>query len=324
MLTEKEYDVYFASCVEDGGIYHYKLLKNGEFVFCQKTDCDRPMYFVIHDYRMDVILRSPFEFERNSGYISYELDENGNLVHPSAICSTKGECACHLSWFKNKLYVTNYLSGNVFCSDGSLCSHEGHSIHRTRQEAAHTHCILPAPDQLCLMVTDLGMDQIILYNENLNPLFIQNTSPGSGPRHLVCMEDGYVACVNELECSVSVYRYTEQKLNWIETLPLLERQKTEEDLGAAIRYHRGYLYASTRGADRITCFLWENGHLKRMDSVSCGGNSPRDFFLLENWLICMNEKSSTVTVFKIDENGKLRKTENAELEIPNVLCGASA
>lgn len=103
-----------------------------------------------------------------------------------------------------------------------------------------------------------------------------------------------------------------------------ETQKTEEDLGAAIRYHRGYLYASTRGADRITCFLWENGHLKRMDSVSCGGNSPRDFFLLEDWLICMNEKSSTVTVFKLDENGRLKKIKNTELEIPNVLCGASA
>lgn len=320
-MAEQGYEVYFASCTEAGGIYHYRLQEDGSFTFLQKTDCDRPMYAVIRDGQIHVLLREVFPDRRESGYVSYELDENANLYRPAPLRGTKGICACHLTWFREKLYMTNYLSGSIFSSAGKLRIHHGNSIHPLRQETAHTHCVIPAPDDTCLMVTDLGCDRIVLYNETLELLSETSASPGAGPRHLVCMGQDFVACVNELECSVSVYRYQDKILQRLETLPLLEREVQEGDLGAAIRYRNGILYVSTRGADVISVFSWDGCHLKRKMIAGCGGSSPRDFFLAGKWLICTNEASSTVTRISLGEDGLPDGKAETVLEIPNVFCG---
>ena len=320
-MAEQGYEVYFASCTETGGIYHYRMEKDGSFTFLQKTDCDRPMYAVIWDRRIHILLREAFPDRKESGYISYEFDEKADLCNPSPLSGTKGICACHLTWFHGKLYVTNYLSGSIFSSAGKLRIHHGSSIHLLRQESAHTHCVIPSPDHTCLMVTDLGCDRIVLYDETLEPLSEVSASPGAGPRHLACMGQDFVACVNELECSVSVYRYRDKTLEWLETQPLLERTVQEGDLGAAVRYRNGMLYASTRGADVISVFSWDGCHLKRKVIADCGGRSPRDFFLAGKWLICTNEASSTVTRIPLGEDGLPTGKAETVLEIPNVLCG---
>ena len=94
MTHSRHFDVYVASCTPSGGIYHYKL-HDSHLELAEITPADRPMYMVIEEKKMYVLLRAPFE-NRESGVVVYEIDDNGKLMNPSAIQSTKGEVACHI------------------------------------------------------------------------------------------------------------------------------------------------------------------------------------------------------------------------------------
>ena len=47
--------IYILSCEKTGGIYHY-LFKDGGFEFVDKTPLDRPMYAVIRDNTINVLV----------------------------------------------------------------------------------------------------------------------------------------------------------------------------------------------------------------------------------------------------------------------------
>ena len=72
------FHMYVASCVPDGGIYHY-LYKDGVLQLLSKTDADRPMYLTLADNRMYAVLREPFADNANSGVCYWEVDADGNL-----------------------------------------------------------------------------------------------------------------------------------------------------------------------------------------------------------------------------------------------------
>ena len=86
---------------------------------------------------------------------------------------------------------------------------------------------------------------------------------------------------------------------------------------AAIRYHKGYVYVSNRGHDSIACFKAIEDKLVLIDIVNSGGNSPRDFNIFEEHLICANEDSDNVTVFAL-KSGRLAELSKISLKKP--LC----
>ena len=53
---------------------------------------------------------------------------------------------------------------------------------------------------------------------------------------------------------------------------------------------------SNRGLDTISVLKNQNGKLVYKDTYSCNGNFPRDFDIIENYIICTNEKSDSITV----------------------------
>ena len=73
------YHLYFASCVRNGGIYHYTL-QGGTLCSKSRTVCDRPMYIYAEKGGLLALLRQPFTDSQNSGLISFTLDEEGNPI----------------------------------------------------------------------------------------------------------------------------------------------------------------------------------------------------------------------------------------------------
>lgn len=311
--------IYVASCVQGGGICHYKMHENGGLEYIGKTVCDNPMYMIINEKHMYILLREPFEDSSDSGLAAYEIDEHGELCNPSEIISTKGKCACHLCRFEGNIYGVNYLSGSVFNENGITRTHLGHGIRKDRQEMAHPHYISATPDGKYLMVADLGVDQIYIYDKALQLQSTAKLTEGAGPRHLIVLDEAHVACVNELECSVTILAYEEGKL-MVESTVSATTLSTAQATSAAIRFVKPYCYVSTRGTNRITSFLVEHGHMNLLEEVSCQGESPRDFAIIGDFLYCANEASDTVTVFSV-EKGRLTPLPDKTLNgVPRALC----
>ena len=310
--------IYVLSCCENGGIYGFHLenniLRQTEFV-----PADRPMYAVISNGRLYAILKQPFENSKNSGIISYQINENGQLSDPSSLLSTLGEGGCHLCVNKEQIYAVNYSSGSVIKLPDKKVVHKGCSIDKDRQEAAHTHYVTVSPDQKYILVTDLGLDKIMIYDSELNLRSETNTVPGAGPRHLAFSEDKeYCYCVNELNSTITVYRYSEGRLTLLNSYKTLPENSTCINYPAAIRVSEGYVYVSNRGHNSISCFQVKGSLLELKSNWDCGGDFPRDFNITDKFLICANERDNSVTVFWIKSHTELELVQKISVE--KALC----
>ena len=311
--------IYILSCETNGGIYHY-LFENGEFQFVEKTSLDRPMYAIIRDNKMYVILREVDTKTHFGGILSFDIAENGSLINPTNTENTNGIVPCHLEVLRNNKYVVNYLSGNIVKINEKTVTHSGKGVHPTRQEAPHTHYVCASPDKKYILCTDLGSDKIFVYDENLNEKHSVKFPDGSGPRHLCFSDDAqYLYCVNELSNDVSV-------LEWNNGAPILKNTYSAipdfkgQSTAAAIRIKGECLYISNRGADTISRFKIVGDKLELLENTYCGGKGPRDFNIIDDYIICTNENSNDVMVLKI-ENGKPVLT-GERLEIGCPLCVA--
>ena len=304
---------YIASCEEDGGIYLCEYRDNEAFVI-RKTPLCKPMYMTCHNGKLYVILRESFA-DKSSGIISYEI-VNDELKNPSDIVSTKGLVACHLCVIEDNVYCVNYLSGNVIRLPDRVVFHSGKSIVPKRQDMPHTHYI-NSFDGKYLLCCDLGTDEIYTYDKNLSELARVSVPKGHGARHLT-YKDGYAFCANELKSTVSMFEYSDGILKYMDTYDALPVGTDVESTIAAIRAKDNFVYVSNRGHDSISVFEIKDRKINLVQCVNCGGESPRDFNIFGNLLICANEKSDNVTFFEI-RNGIPTKIKT-ELNIKSPLC----
>ena len=307
-------ELYIASCCPDGGIYHCRL-EDGRVEQLDFTPCDRPMYLAVSGRILYALLREPFQ--GSSGLIKYEIRKDGSLKQADDVVSTHGKCACHLAVEGDDIYCVNYLSGNVVLLPDQIAAHTGKGVHPKRQEAPHTHFVCVTPDKNYVLVTDLGTDRIVTYNRKLNRISETKLPDGKGPRHLAFSEDGTIVfCVNELSSDVSVLNYRDGKLSLCKTFSALPADFCGESTAAAIRVYKGKVYVSNRGHDSITCFDICGKELVFQQCVPCGGQSPRDFDIIGEHIICTNENSDNVTLFELNP---LRQCGN-EIKIKAPLC----
>lgn len=278
--------LFGTDCAGNGGIYCFAL-KNGQPVLCGHTQLPLPMYTVLKNQTAYVLLRGPKG--QNGSLVTAPILANGRLGPFSQPVSTKGQVPCHLCVSKGEVYVANYISGNVVKMPGTVVCHSGHSVHPTRQTAAHTHFVLPTPKEDYILCVDLGLDTVFVYTRELQPVSSAKVPPGSGCRHFVFSRDGaWLYCVNELSSDVSVFSYSSGRLTYRATYQAFAAPPANST-AAAIRLCGNYLYLSHRGANCISRFEAENGRLHFIENTPCGGESPRDFDILNNYLYIANE-----------------------------------
>lgn len=315
MIHSQHCKFYIASYHKEGGIYLCEY-ENGCAQILSKTEANLPMYLAVSDGKMYAILRQPFSHNNTSGLISYDIAKDSSLNNPSEIVSTNGIVACHLTVFDGEVYCVNYLSGSVVKIPDVEVVHTGSGPQSPRQDMPHTHYI-NSFDGKYLICTDLGTDTLYVYDKNLNEIHRAKVPTGHGARHLA-YSNGYVYCVNELESSVSTFKYSDGKLEYVTTVNALPDDFDGVSTTAAIRVSGDYVYVSNRGHDSISVLKIDNGIPRLIRTVDCGGASPRDFNIFGDLLICTNENSNNVTFFEIG-NGIPQKIDT-ELKIENPLC----
>ncbi|MQY09057.1 lactonase family protein [Actinomadura macrotermitis] len=221
---------------------------------------------------------------------------------------------CHLAVSPDgrRLLVASYTAGTValqrldaagaFDGDPAIFAGSGSGPVTDRQEGPHAHHVLWAPDGTVLS-TDLGADLIRAFRAEdggLRPAGETRLPAGYGPRHMALHPSGHLYLVAELAPRVLAFA---PGASYAELKPLGEWSRPE-GLGAAIKLgaDAAHLYVSTRGADTISTYRVVEGGaaLEPLGEVPCGGHWPRDLHVAGDRLYVANERSGTVTAFRLD------------------------
>ena len=313
-------NLYIASGGDGGGIFHCVLHSDGFLALLKKTDLPHPMHLAASSNRLYVLLRHPFPGKEESGLTELPIREDGSLGRPGPILSTKGTVACHLCVWDGAVYAANYLSGSVIRMPDLLRMHTGCGPDKKRQEGPHPHFVSPSPDGDHLLATDLGTDSIITYDKWLHPRFTAQVPKGHGARHLAFSADGsLVYCVNEMASTVTVFSYQKGELYPLQTYSTLPYGFSGDRSAAAIRRIDGNLYVSNRGHDSIAVFKIAGNGLEKCQWVGCGGSWPRDFDVFGEWLICANERSDNITVFRRHYNDLIKQPGELQIQAPSCI-----
>ena len=263
-----------------------------------------------------------------------------SLLNCEAVASVG---ACHVWSTDDYALVACYAGGSVAAlplrDDGglfptsSLVQHEGSTrVDPSRQDGPRAHCIVPDLSGRFFLVADLGKDEILIYrleDGNLVPHSQTMSAPGDGPRHLAFHPGGrHAFVVNELSCSVTVYRFDPDsgeltRLGSLSTLPL---NYMGFNTCAAIHVdpQGRFVYASNRGHDSIAVFEFdaESESLVQRSIHASGGRTPRDFTLTPDgkWLLAAHQDSANITSFRVDSDTGALEATGQELELPAVVC----
>ena len=342
---------------ESEGLYVYAFdRENGAMSHIQTvTNRPGPNFQAIHPTKQYLFSVSGDRFSENEPYgtlSAYRIDQETGMLELINEQSVQGRGTAHVSVdpLGEFVYVSNYSEGNVVVfrigEDGSVseavdsAAHEGSSVNERRQRAAHVHSVIPSADGRFIYVSDLGIDQIKIYEVNrdsgkLAPAQIPyfGNEPGAGPRHFVIHENGRFAySVEELTVTVAALQVDPNTgaLEQIERYSLLPEGVEPDDSMSGADLHISpdgrFLYVSNRGGgqDLITIFEInaENGELSVAGHEPTRGVHPRNFMVDEKgeFLLVANRDGDHVVIFRRDrETGLLEYTGN-ETRVPVAVC----
>ncbi|MFD1793795.1 lactonase family protein [Ochrobactrum teleogrylli] len=236
-----------------------------------------------------------------------------------------GDWPCHVALDKaeNRLFVSNYLSGNFITCELDAAGvptgvvvnvqRSGTGPNESRQEGPHVHCAAVTPDGNHVLICDAGTDEIARYSLvggliTTTPDRVVKTRGGFLPRHMALSTDGSkLFVVHELGCSVSAYALGDDAIRLIQEISTLPADFTGESACAAIRVHPNgrFVYASNRGHDTIVAFKVhaESGEMEAVGWYSTRGETPRDFAIDPSgrYLVAANQDGHSLTVYEIDQ-----------------------
>jgi 6-phosphogluconolactonase (cycloisomerase 2 family) len=234
---------------------------------------------------------------------------------------TGGTLPCHLLLHPaGYLMAANFGSGSVsvhpVLPDGTLAErvdlveHHGRGADPDRQAGPHAHEVKVVSGEV--VVVDLGLDRLIGYQFDAATGKLETavdpfarSRPGAGPRHGVAHPSGRWYVANELDSTISVFEpdFELRELHLTAAVPATLSTPNERNYpaGVALSTDGRHLYVSNRGANTIATFgVDDAGALHGLDEVSCDGVWPRHFAIVDDVLMVANERSGSVTGFRLD------------------------
>lgn len=293
----------------------------------------------------------------HSSYVSaFAIDPATGKLRLLNTVPASGTSTCFISMDKTGKYVmmANFGSGSVSVvrvkEDGSLgeltafIQDVGHSVNPSIQTEPHTHSIVVSPDNRYAIVSDLGLDKVLIFRFDVetgklsppDPSFA-TVYPGGGPRHFTFDPAGKFGYqLSEMSGIVDVYTWNPAQgiLTGIQRAHTIPHDFFGENHSAEIEVHPNgkFLYESNRrtvsefarGPETIGVFSIDpaTGTLAPVEQSPTGGAMPRNFKIdpSGSYLLTANELSNNVVVFKIDTNtGRLTKT-GTEIKVDTPVC----
>ena len=257
-----------------------------------------------------------------------------------------GGFPCHINYSRKNdcIIVACYETGNTIiyplAQDGKLLpyakvlQHEGSSINKIRQERAHAHAVVVDEIFNNILITDLGLDKIMVYqldgtNEKFEAKLKQTVSlpPGSGPRHIAAHPDTkHLFVLNELTGTVTIMLYSIEHLELLSTYPALPKELKSTASAAAIRISADgkFIYTSERADDCISVLRFDSNNetLEIIGRQKTMGKTPRDINLdpTGNWLLAANQDSDSIAVFEVNKKNGMINPAHVVENIKSPVC----
>lgn len=310
-----------------------------------------PSFLALHPSRKFLYAAneiSDYQGQKSGGVSAFAIDrKTGKLAFLNQV-SSRGAGPCYVTFDKTGKYVlvANYDTGSVAAfpvlKDGRLgeasavVQHTGHGADPQRQEGPHAHQIELSRDNRFAIVSDLGLDELLVYRfdpakgtltPNHPPFAMVN--PGAGPRHFAFHPSGKFAYViNEMQSTITEFSYHRASgvLRPLQTISTLPKDFKGNNDTAEIEVHPAgrFLYGSNRGHGSIATFAINptTGALTTVENVSTQGKTPRNFAIdpTGRYLFAANQASNNIVVFRVDpQTGHLTPTGQV-LEVPSPVC----
>ena len=328
------------------GFYLFDLNREeGTFKLISESDAGpNPSYFCISKkngliYAANEVMQ--FKGVRGGGVttLRYDAKTGGIEKMNELVVPNGGPCFISLSPNDDFLFMANYTGGSVAViklDDRGIPERITDTIFYKREEGkvSHAHMISSDPEGKKVYLTDLGLDQIVIYNFDAASGRLQQIQngivkfpKGTGPRHFVFSSDGtkmYVIC--ELNSTISVFNVEANgELKSIQTITTLSEGFKGESFCADIHLGKNgkYLYGSNRGENTIVTFMVGNdGLLSLAGHTSCGGDWPRNFVIDPSgkYILVGNQKSGNISLFSINEKTGIPVEPGKDYKITTPVC----
>ncbi len=310
-----EFLIAHNSPLPDGGVSRW-ILRNNETL--TPTDriiaMDNPMWICLNGNRLGAVL---MESAGGEHYAEYSLATGEQLGYN---IPTLGRVVCHFTGDGDDLYFANYSDGSVswsHCGKVVRIEHSGQcGPNPNRQECPHVHQCILSPDKKYVLVCDLGLDTVFVYDRELNPVSSAKVPSGHGARHSIFSKDGTkLYTLSEMGGSVTTFPWDNGTLTPISTVDVKPAgsEKRHNDSAAIVLSADGrHLYATNRFLNTIChCVIDENGLPVPVSQTVCAGDHPRDFRLIADgkYAVCTNTFSDSITLYRVESDGELTELE---------------
>lgn len=279
---------------------------------------------------------SAYKFDRKKKYLSFINQQPSGGNHPCYVTVDKTG-----KW----IIVANYSSGSFSVlpakKNGGIekaiktIQHTGKSINKERQEKPHVHQALLQDYNKYLLVADLGIDKLFVYNFNdadattIAENYSISVSAGSGPRHAAIHPSAkYVYLTEELSGTIAVFNfYCTGELKLLQTISAVPDGYKGTLSGADIHVSPDgkFLYASNRGElNNMVIYKIDEatGVLSVIGFQPTLGIKPRNFSFdpTGNFLLVANQESGNISIFSVNHTTGLLTDTGKSISVPNPVC----
>ncbi len=216
--------------------------------------------------------------------------------------------------------------------DGSLekirkIQHQGSGKVSPRQDNSHPHSIEVCPLGKYAAIGDLGIDRAVVYglesaSQRIDPATRIDffAGDGTGPRHIAFdsrpgeTSDPYhpIIYVNtEMSAEVVAFQIREEGASELIRVSSRSEQPGGNSPSDIATYRLNddvnMIYSANRGSDTIAVIKHDKkaGSMELIETVSKEGKNVRSLAVGERWLLCANQGSGSLSVFAIQEDGRL-------------------
>lgn len=211
-------------------------------------------------------------------------------------------------------------------------THQGLTGPAEEQDTPHVHFCDLTPDNR-LVVCDLGMDLVVVYNVTkdgkLTAVSRYQSEPGFGSRHIAFSPTNPTIAylLGELSSNLEVLKYNpvNGEFKHLQTISTIPAGWNTHNGAAAIHVSSDgkYIYTSNRGQNTIAVFQTQSDNSVTMiQAISTEGDFPRDFAFdaTENFIVCANQETDNLTLFERNATTGLLTLIQKDFPCPEGVC----